>query len=101
MVMAKRETKFVLGRLLATPGALKALEKAGETSLPFLERHLRGDWGIVGAEDAKLNDEALESGARLLSAYRLGNGTKLWIITEAADDDGIRAATTILLPEEY
>jgi hypothetical protein len=37
----------------------------------------------------------------LLSAYRTSRNTKLWIITEAADDDGNRAATTILLPEEY
>ncbi|MCZ7645929.1 MAG: hypothetical protein M5U26_11705 [Planctomycetota bacterium] len=101
MVMATGEAKFAMGKLLATPGALKALEEAGETALPLLGRHLRGDWGIVGAEDAKRNDEALESGARLLSAYRLRNGTKLWVITEAADENGNRAATTILLPEEY
>ena len=27
--------------------------------------------------------------------------TKLWIITEAADDAGVRVATTMLLPDEY
>jgi hypothetical protein len=26
---------------------------------------------------------------------------KLWIITEAVDDQGQRAATSIILPEEY
>lgn len=39
--------------------------------------------------------------SRLLSAYLLKDGTKIWIITEAADDNGKREATTILLPEEY
>jgi hypothetical protein len=28
-------------------------------------------------------------------------GVKLWVITEAAGDDGHRAATTILPPDEY
>lgn len=101
MVMATGNAKFAMGKLLATPGALKALEEAGETALSLLGRHLRGDWGIVGSDDAKLNDEALKDGTRLLSAYRLKTGVKVWIITETADENGSRAATTILLPEEY
>jgi hypothetical protein len=48
-----------------------------------------------------LNDESLKDGSRLLSAYLLKDGTKIWIITEAEDDNGKREATTILLPEEY
>ena len=48
-----------------------------------------------------LNDAALVDGSRLLSSYTMRNGTKLWIITEASDNDGNRAATTILLPSEY
>jgi len=35
-------------------------------------------------------------GDRLLSAYRLRDGSKVWIITEAD-----RSSTCILLPEEY
>jgi len=35
-------------------------------------------------------------GCRLLSAYTLSNGTKIWIITEAD-----RSTTTLLLPSEY
>ena len=55
----------------------------------------------VAAQDAKANDEALGNGARILSAYDTQDGTRLWIITEAEDDCGQRAATTILLPQEY
>ena len=51
--------------------------------------------------DEQANDDALIDGFRLLSAYRTSLGEKLWIITEAADDSGHRAATTILLPSEY
>lgn len=85
-----------LGGIFATPGALGALLANGETPLPFLQRHAWGDWGSVDAEDAKLNAEAAAHGGRLLSAYELGDGTRLWVITEAD-----RSATTILLPEEY
>ena len=62
----------------------------------LLARHLSGDWGEVCAEDAKENEFSLEHGFRLLSAYVLRDGTKVWIITEAD-----RSATTILLFSEY
>lgn len=48
------------------------------------------------------NDEAVQTGARILSAYHLADGTKIWIITEAEiDEKHNRQETTILLPEEY
>ena len=93
--------KFPLGRLAATPGALEAMEASGQTAEFFLARHASGDWGEVNDEDQQLNDEALIHGDRILSAYRTLKGVKLWVITEAADDNGHRAATTILLPDEY
>jgi hypothetical protein len=87
---------FPLGRILATPGALEAMEEAGETPASFLERHLRGDWGELDAEDIRENEFSLANGFRLLSSYRLSNGTKIWVITEAD-----RSCTTLLLPSEY
>jgi hypothetical protein len=93
--------KFRLGRLVATPAALEALERAGQEPLFFVARHARGDWGEVGAEDGRLNDESMRDGSRILSAYRTLQGEKLWIITESEGDDGLRASTCILLPEEY
>lgn len=93
--------RFGMGRLVATPGALRAMADSGQTPDFFLERHLRGDWGEVDVGDWKLNDLALKDGSRLLSTYRTLKGVKLWVITEATDDEGRRAATTILLPDEY
>ena len=93
--------RFLPGRLAATPGALGTQEASGQTPDFFLAKHLAGDWGEVGAEDWQANDEALLHGDRLLSAYRTLKGVKLWIITEAADEDGLRAATTVLLPQDY
>lgn len=92
---------FKLGQVVATPGALAALEKAEQSPWEFLSRHIVGDWGDLDDEDKALNDEAVKDGSRILSAYFLKDGTKVWVITDAADDDGQRAATTILLPEEY
>lgn len=93
--------KFDLGQVVATPGALQALEVSGQTADFFLDRHARGDWGDVNSEDWQLNDLALQDGSRLLSTYKTLKGVKLWIITEATDDAGLRAATTLLLPDEY
>lgn len=93
--------KFDLGQTLATPGALRVLEESGQSPAFFLDRHVQGDWGQVNEEDKRANDQALVDGSRLLSAYRTLKGVKIWIITEATDDEGRRASSTILKPEEY
>ena len=67
----------------------------------FLNRHITGDWGDLDDEDKRLNDEALKDGSRLLSAYTLKSGARIWVITEAVSDDGKRASTCVLLPENY
>jgi len=90
-----------LGQIVATPGALVALAAADTSPSTLLQRHASGDWGDLDAHDRAANDTALCDGSRLLSAYTVAEGVKVWIITEAADDDGHRAATTLLLPEEY
>ena len=88
--------KLPLGRLLATPGAIDAMLKARQNAAEFLQRHASGDWGTVGAEDRAANNQAVNIFERILSAYRLKTGVRIWIITEAD-----RSATTILLPAEY
>jgi len=106
--------RFPLGRLFATPGALESLAEIRDASkpysvqvaaqseepmslvLPYVQRHSEGDWGDVSADDWKANDDALTSGERLFSAYEIGAGKRLWVITEAD-----RSSTTVLLPDEY
>jgi hypothetical protein len=88
--------KFALGSLVATPAALEALERAGQSPAEFLIRHAAGDWGEVDATDRKLNDAAVKAVERILSAYKTKAGERIWIITEAN-----RSSTCILLPEEY
>jgi hypothetical protein len=91
-----RIPRFPFGQVVATPGALDALLTAGQTPNTFLCRHLMGDWGELDEEDRRENEHSLVQGSRLLSAYTLSSGTRLWVITEAD-----RSATTILLPSEY
>jgi hypothetical protein len=88
--------KFPLGQIVATSGALAALEASGDDAFEYLVRHIQGDWGEVDEHDRRENDLSLIHGLRLLSVYRLRSRTKIWIITEAD-----RSTTTILLPDEY
>lgn len=92
---------FKPGRIMATPGCLAEVERSGQSLDQFLALHLAGNWGELESGDKAANDEALRDGSRLLSAYVLKTGEKIWIITEAADDDGKREVTTALLPSEY
>ncbi|MES4792167.1 MAG: hypothetical protein C4321_03585 [Chloroflexota bacterium] len=84
------------GQTVVTPGALAALEEAHESGAWYLRRHQCGDWGELSPDDWASNDAALVEGSQILSAYRLGTGVKLWIITEWD-----RSVTTLLLPEDY
>ena len=93
--------KFELGQVVATPGALEALEQSDQSPAEFLKRHVQLEQGVLDSEDHELNAAALQDGSRILSAYKTTKGVKLWIITEAEDGDGHRSATTLLLPEEY
>lgn len=81
---------------MATPGALDACEKAGVIPFHYLLRHVRGEWGDLGPEDLRANDQALIHGGRLFSAYILPTTEKIWIISESD-----RSSTLILLPSEY
>lgn len=75
---------------------MKELERAGITGVSLIVRHVTGDWGDLCQEDKEENELAVKEGFRILSAYKLPTGEKLWVITEAD-----RSATTILRPDEY
>ncbi len=96
MQKTERKPLFDLGQLVATPGALAALEKTGQNAMEFLSRHVTGDWGEIPEEDKAENQFSLEKGFRLMSSYRTTAGDVVWVITEAN-----RSHTTLLLPNEY
>ena len=88
--------RFLLGRVVATPGALEPLQAAGQLPFAYLYRHQTGDWGDLCAEDKAENELSVAEGYRILSAYTLTTGVKIWLITEWD-----RSVTTLLLPQEY
>lgn len=88
--------RFEPGRIVATPGATEAFREAGELEFTYLARHILGDWGELDRHDRRENERALKTGARLLSAYTLRTGVRVWIISEAD-----RSSTCLLLPSEY
>ena len=96
MWQTSKQSAFALGQIVATPGALAALEKAGQAPGEFLARHVKREWGDLSDDDRKENEYSLVHGFRLLSGYRTNAGDKIWIITESD-----RSVTTLLLPEEY
>ena len=83
-----------LGQIVATPAALGALSQPDIVAA--LRRHASGDWGEVDEHDWAANDDALQYGTRLLSAYKSESGVAFWVITEAD-----RSVTTVRLPEDY
>lgn len=72
-----------------------------------LERHRRGDYGLVGDEDRATNDTGFsDPSGYVLSAYPIDptkpsagfGGNTVWIITQGS---GAQRHTTILTPDEY
>lgn len=91
-----RHVLFPLGQIYITPGALVALIFNHTDAYRLLYRHCLGDFGDLCEEDKRLNMEALKEGTRVLSAYTLAGGERLYVITEAD-----RRSTTLLLVDEY
>lgn len=89
-------THFELGRVVATPAALMALEQSGLTPQALIARHASKDWRGMDGEDQQANEAAVFHGSRILSAYTYPQNSDFWVITEAD-----RSVTTILLPSEY
>lgn len=88
--------RFLLGQVVATPGALELLQRYGKSPAEYLSRHASGDWGDLDSHDRRENERSVRHGFRILSSYEISPLNTLWIITEAD-----RSSTCLLLPEEY
>jgi hypothetical protein len=68
----------------------------------LLDCHVSGNWGNVGKHDWKVNEDALKTGARIVSEYNV-NDVRVWIISDAAwtDNPLVREVTTFMRPEDY
>lgn len=91
---------FDLGQVVATKAVLRHLEHHAVFPAALLSRHQHGDWGSMNPEDVRANEDAIRSGARIFTSLTVAY-VVIWIITEAVGDDGCRASTCLLFPEEY
>jgi hypothetical protein len=71
----KRRVLFALGQTFATPAALDLLRTAQVSPADLLAEHQAGNWGDLDADDAKANELAVTSGARILSVRKLPANT--------------------------
>lgn len=94
------QPRFELGQTVATIGVKALIDEHGIDLSEFLRRHHRGDWGDLGAEDKKSNEDAVRLGSRIMSKYLAPltgmAPAPIYIITEHD-----RSVTTILLTSEY
>ena len=85
---------YRLGRVVLTPNA-RARVSDDDVATALL-RHARTAWGERRHVARRQYRRPMLDGCRILSAYRGGDGTCFWIITEP---DG--RLTRVLLPEDY
>jgi hypothetical protein len=91
---------FELGMVYGTPAVLQHLEAHGLYPNALLGAHCHGDYGLVDEDDWQANDRAVVDGSRILSSYAV-EGVRIWVITDAVNEQGMRPSTTLLKPSEY
>jgi hypothetical protein len=88
-----KETSFAVGTIVATTGAIAALQEGPESFTVFLLKHAaRGNGRIAAPTD----ESAIERAHAVVSKFTLMNGIELFVMTEAERD-----FTTVLLADEY
>lgn len=73
-----------LGQLVATRGIDSLMienEQFRKDVYMALNKYVKHNWGVTCQEDAKMNDEAVINGERILAVYNSCKG-RIWIITE-------------------
>ena len=80
---------FILGQLVATPGALAAIGVSGDDLSTYLARHQSGDWGDIDAHDREENQLSLEQGiVGGVGVYLRAIPQRLWFVGQ----------TTLMIP---
>jgi len=92
--------KFGLGQVVSTLQAIRFCRMHRIDVSTLLMRHASGDWGDASSSDKNDNDAAVLNGSRILSLFAFPAG-RVWVLTEAIGEDGTRASTCIMLPNDY
>lgn len=62
---------FNLGQVVATPGALQAIEVNSVNTLNLLRHHANGDWGCIPKKYRLENQLSIVNGYIVISSYPL------------------------------
>lgn len=97
-----------LGEMFITSALRAHVEgdaNADAALMAALRLHQGGHWdrSALDEHDQAVNDEALSTGARVLTAWEItahGQSARVYVITEAADDQGARV-TVLMLASDY
>lgn len=97
---------FDPGRIVMTPGAVKAMRESKQKPSEFILRHIRMDRGELDSRDHRENLSALKTGLRVFNHYKTAQGVELWVISEWVNTQeggkpNQRELTTLFLPSEY
>ncbi|SDC41141.1 hypothetical protein SAMN05192589_102137 [Paracidovorax valerianellae] len=93
---AQRQNQlFPIGALVYSEGVYRLVREGRLDPLPYVQRHMRGDWGDVSDEDWHANHAALPAGERLGSFYVVTRELNLHVFTLPD-----RSATHVVLPSE-
>jgi hypothetical protein len=82
--------RFAQGRIIVTMKALTALKRAGQDADFFLNKHIRGDWGIADPHQSAGNELAIEAGRAIRSVHKTLLGETVIIVTNES-----RTRTTV------
>ena len=78
--------KFLVCCVVGTPGALAALEHAGQVPAEFLDRHICGDWGerpLTGPDDYSDSGESVNLRATEARLHALSHHSLFFALTLA------------------
>ncbi|MCC4595451.1 hypothetical protein NRY95_05630 [Xanthomonas campestris pv. phormiicola] len=91
----RRNLLFPIGALIFSQGIDRLMREGRLDPLPYLQRHMRGDWGDIADDKWQENNAALKSSDRLDSWYVVTRELTIRIVTEAD-----RSETHIVLASE-
>ena len=103
------------GSIITTPDVDSYIREDFEANiieiLNLLKRHIKFDYGILSADDQKLNEKTRKEkdGDRIHSSYKLKNNKVIWIVTSGYYQHELNRQfktsnycyTTVLFPSEY
>ncbi|WP_025806365.1 hypothetical protein [Pseudomonas chlororaphis] len=93
--MTRSTTLFPIGALTFSPGVDRLVREGRLDPMPFLRRHIRGDWGDVDDILWQANNAAHKAGERLESLFVVTRDISLSVFTLAD-----RSATHVALALE-